>query len=148
MNSIFCALVAVATVLQAHATDLSAITKAKSSLALELTLASRAELKERRDQCNLELSGLELPRSCFEVLNLEESMGLIVRSRAGEQRLWLERLCLKRARGAARLEALSRTSALSSSCRQAAEERLDDLRYRLEDERPQDLFQNERSDVR
>ena len=147
MKSIILALMALVGS-SARASDLTTITRAKSPLALELAIAGEVELKDRRDRCKLELSSLELPRSCFEVLRLEDSTGLIARSKVEEQRAWLERVCVKRARGAARLDSLENTSSLPISCREAAAQRLGDLRYRLEDEKPDELFRSRLDDVR
>lgn len=124
----------------AGATDLRKITRAKTSLALEIGLAEDTELRIKRDRCKWELDGADLPRTCFEVSRLEARLGTISKADELRQWSWLEKLCVKRVRAAARVESLAETSNLPASCRVEAERRLDDLRYRMEEERPDQLF--------
>ena len=118
------------TVAPALATDLRPLTQAKSQLDLELAVAGAAELTAARGSCVRELATADLPRSCFAALRLE----------AKTPPAWLERLCERRARGAARVGTLRETSELPERCREAARERRRDLEYRLEAENPAELW--------
>lgn len=130
----------------ALASDLSRLTRAKSGLELELALAEEAELRSLRERCKTELAGADLPRACFTVVDLESRIGRLPSAELGRERSWLERLCLTRARAASRVTTLGETKGLPESCRIEVERRREDLRYRMEVEAPDRLFEIRFSD--
>lgn len=110
----------------AYASDLAALMKAKSTLEFELARTKRDEVAVFEVECRRELAGTDLPRSCFKMM----------RARAESPPSWLDRVCERRVRDAARVETLRDVSALSERCRASADERREDLEYRIEVEEP------------
>lgn len=140
MTRVLLALILVFPGVSARADDLAKITHAKSALELELGLVEQAELSAKRDRCKWELAGADLPRACFEGARLESRLKIAATIAEPHHLAWLTKICVKRARAAARVKSLVETTSLPETCRIEAERRLDDLRYRMEEEHPDELF--------
>lgn len=124
--------------------DLSDLLRAKSPIALSLVSERHRLLDSKRAVCSARLKSHGSPSSCFQVLKLEEQIGLLTRAQADDQRAWLTKACEANAKASSawdELETWQADALVPESCRRFARERLSDLKYQAESGSPQNLFE-------
>ena len=127
--------------------EMKAILESRSSRELDTIISSQENLRRWRIECDVQLERKHLPTSCFRVLKKEVETGLIATNKRREQEAWLERLCLRRLKSIRELteiKSLLDEKSIPNRCREAGTERIADLRYSAESERPSALFKERR----
>lgn len=113
----------------AEADDFRAMIQARSMSRLTMTLEKSKRLRRARSVCEAQLRTKRIPISCFEVIELEES---VQQEESNRERAWLEALCLERVktvRDQAHLKAAASLAYVPKACREAAKLEADDLAY-------------------
>jgi hypothetical protein len=102
-----------------------------------------SRLESLRDSCKSQLAVELIPKSCFQVIEIEKRLGLLKNNADKRELTWLGRLCMTRASKSTLwldLESTLDSKEIPDECRKLASKRLSDLRYKEEETAPDQLF--------
>ena len=113
--------------------------RATSRSALMRISRDLTQAENDRKVCSLQMRSNRVPLSCFALLNREKD----ILPNATREQGWMTEICLQRVKSSNEfLELINAESSqvIPETCRQAARERLADLRYRAQNLAPDSLF--------
>ncbi len=108
---------------------------------LRLQLASLERVKALRTLCDVQLRGIRLPVSCFELLELEKDLRVLPKNRWAENLKRIDEICLSAARKIVDFKDDQFGIRLpQSKCREAVADRFEKLKYGSTLRQPADVF--------